>query len=91
LIYTLQLTNKGLLKFMQAQYRQVFQVDLNKLQKISGNELAKFSKQKFSAGGINIGKNETENIIAATECHPYYFQMLCNILWETCQEHGRIT
>ncbi len=61
------------------------------LQKISGNELAKFSKQKFSAGGINIGKNETENIIAATECHPYYFQMLCNILWETCQEHGRIT
>ena len=61
------------------------------LQKISGNELDKFSKQKFSAGGISIGKNEIKNIIIATECHPYYFQMLCNILWETCQEDGRIT
>ena len=61
------------------------------LQKISGNELGKFSKQKFSAGGISIGENEMKSIIVATECHPYYFQMLCNILWETCQEHGPIT
>ena len=61
------------------------------LQKINRNELGKFSKQKFAAGGINIGENEIASIVGATECHPYYFQMLCNILWETCQEHGLIT
>ena len=61
------------------------------LQKINRNEFGKFSKQKFAAGGISIGENETASIVAATECHPYYFQMLCNILWEICQEHGLIT
>ena len=60
------------------------------LQKIDPTELRKFAEDRFSSGGISAGKGEMEEVLNTTECHPYYFQMLCNVLWEICQDSGVI-
>ena len=57
------------------------------LQKIDPEELRKFAGKKFSAGGIKVVKRESDEMLDASECHPYYFQMLCHVLWEICQDN----
>ena len=52
------------------------------LGKIDSNELGNFATKKFEKAGINITQHELKEIIEVTECHPYYFQMLCHVLWE---------
>jgi hypothetical protein len=52
------------------------------LEKIDSNELRNFAAKKFETTGINITEHELIEIIEVTECHPYYFQMLCHVLWE---------
>jgi len=52
------------------------------LGKIDSIELVKFATKKFETTGIIITDDELADIIAVTECHPYYFQMLCHVLWE---------
>ncbi len=52
------------------------------LGKIDSNELGNFAAKKFKTAGINITEHELKEIIEVTECHPYYFQMLCHVLWE---------
>lgn len=54
------------------------------LGKIDPEELSTFAEKKFSDQKIAIGKNELNILLDATECHPYYFQMLCHVLWELC-------
>ena len=52
------------------------------LGKIDSIELGNFAKNKFETTGIDISEHELKEIIKITECHPYYFQMLCHVLWE---------
>jgi AAA+ ATPase superfamily predicted ATPase len=52
------------------------------LQKIDSDELAKFAVDKFKSGGIKLGSSQINKIMKVTESHPYYFQMLCYVLWE---------
>ena len=61
------------------------------LGKIDHEELGLFAKKKFSDQDIVIGYNELKSILNNTECHPYYFQMLCNVLWELCMDSRVIT
>jgi len=60
------------------------------LQKIIPEELSKFAEKKFSAGGIKVAEKEMDDILNASECHPYYFQMLCHVLWEICRDRKTI-
>ena len=52
------------------------------LGKIASIELVTFAAKKFETSGIKITEDELKEIIEVTECHPYYFQMLCYVLWE---------
>ena len=52
------------------------------LGKIDHEELSLFAKRKFSDQGIVIDDNDLNSILNNTECRPYYFQMLCNVLWD---------
>ncbi|MFV9691138.1 MAG: AAA family ATPase [Desulfobacteria bacterium] len=61
------------------------------LGKIDQKELSLFAKKKFLNQDIVIGYNELNSILNNTECHPYYFQMLCNVLWELCMDSRMIT
>ena len=61
------------------------------LDKIDPKALSLFAKKKFSDQNIVIGRNELNSILNNTERHPYYFQMLCHVLWELCMESGKIT
>ena len=61
------------------------------LGKIDHEELSLFAKKKFSGQNIVIGNNELNRVLDSTECHPYYFQMLCNVLWELCMDNMVIT
>ena len=61
------------------------------LGRIDREELSLFAKRKFSEQDIVVGNNELNSILNNTECHPYYFQMLCNVLWETCRDSRVIT
>jgi len=61
------------------------------LDKIDPKELSLFAKRKFSDQAIDIGHNELNSILNNTECHPYYFQMLCHVLLELCMESRMIT
>ncbi|MFH1993979.1 MAG: ATP-binding protein [Pseudomonadota bacterium] len=61
------------------------------LDKIDQEELSLFAKKKFSDQDIVIGYNELNSILNNTECHPYYFQMLCHVLWELCMDSRMIT
>lgn len=61
------------------------------LDKIDPKELSLFAKKKFSDQAIDIDHNELNSILNNTECHPYYFQMLCHVLLELCMDSRVIT
>jgi len=61
------------------------------LYKIKPEELGTFSKEKYLSGGIEVAENEMNEILNVSECHPYYFQMLCHVLWEICRDIRVIT
>ncbi len=61
------------------------------LDKINPKELSLFAKRKFTNQGIDIGHDELDSILDDTERHPYYFQMLCHVLWELSMESRKIT
>ena len=61
------------------------------LDKIDPKKLSLFAKKKFSDQAIDIGHNELNSILNNTECHPYYFQMLCHVLLELCMDSRMIT
>jgi hypothetical protein len=61
------------------------------LKKIEARALAGFARKRFKAGAIQLKKAERDEIINVSECHPYYFQMLCHILWEVCLDGKTVT
>ncbi|OGC06079.1 hypothetical protein A2230_02615 [candidate division WOR-1 bacterium RIFOXYA2_FULL_36_21] len=56
------------------------------LLKISSQDFASFIKENFFKTGIKIKEEEIEKILSITECHPYYTQLFCHILWDNCHE-----
>lgn len=58
------------------------------LNKISPQDFSSFIKDNFLKTGIKIKEEETEKILSLTECHPYYTQLFCHILWDNCHEQG---
>jgi hypothetical protein len=61
------------------------------LGKIPVEEFATFILQKFHDGGFVIGEAAVLKILTQTEAHPYYTQLLCNVLWDRCHDTKQIT
>ena len=61
------------------------------LKRISEDELRPFILKKFREGKFKIAAPEADQIIALTECHPYYAQFLCHVLWDNCTDKQEIT
>lgn len=61
------------------------------LEKIGFQEFLTFIEEKFIEGGIKIDHSIIEEILEVSECHPYYTQMLCSVLWDRNLEEGVIT
>jgi hypothetical protein len=60
------------------------------LGKIDPVELIRFATGKFESAGIKISRRDLKEVIEITECHPYYFQMLCHVLWEISLENKAV-
>jgi Cdc6-like AAA superfamily ATPase len=56
------------------------------LQTIEKTEFSRFIKQKFKKTGIQPGKGVPEAIVARAESHPFYTQMLANVVWQLASE-----
>jgi len=52
------------------------------LGKIRKEELVVFISEKFQNEGRKIDKETASGIIEVCECHPYYVQYLCYVIWE---------
>jgi len=44
-----------------------------------------FIKKRFKMKGISLDNSIIEDIISLTDGHPYYTQMFCDILWDSCE------
>lgn len=54
------------------------------LSRLSEDEFSQFIKERFKADGINASKEVISQILALTQCHPYYTQQLCHEIWNQC-------
>lgn len=54
------------------------------LSRLSEDEFSQFIKERFKADGINTSKEVISQILALTQCHPYYTQQLCHEIWNQC-------
>jgi hypothetical protein len=60
------------------------------LQKISSTEIRKTVKERFEKVEVHFEDRAIEKIVEVAECHPYYTQYLCHILYDV-MENRRIT
>lgn len=60
------------------------------LERISSAEILKTVKDRFERAEAHIEDRALEKVIEAAECHPYYTQYLCHILYDV-MENRRIT
>lgn len=60
------------------------------LDKISSAEILKTVKERFERAKTHIKEQALEKILEAAECHPYYTQYLCHILYDI-MENRRIS
>ena len=44
-----------------------------------------FIKERFLLKGISLKNSVIEDIFELTEGHPYYTQVICDILWDSCE------
>ena len=44
-----------------------------------------FIKERFMRKGIALRNSAIEDICSLTEGHPFYTQMICDILWDSCE------
>jgi hypothetical protein len=51
------------------------------LKRIAAEELASFILEKFQQGRFKISSRNAARIVELAECHPYYVQLLCHVLW----------
>ena len=61
------------------------------LGKIKEEELIKFIKNKFRSIKTHIPDELVHKITVISECHPYYTQYLCHILWELARDEKRLS
>ena len=61
------------------------------LGKISKDDFAAFMREKFSVGRINLSTEIIAQILNISECHPFYTQMLCSVIWDRCSGKKSIT
>jgi len=52
---------------------------------ISGKHWIPFIKERFDKKAIPMTESIILDILAVTEGHPYYTQMICDILWDSCE------
>lgn len=60
------------------------------LSKIDESALSHFIKNRFESTGKNIDDAFIARIISICECHPYYIQYFCNIVWEKARDKKRV-
>lgn len=60
------------------------------LNKISPDAFTSFIQNKLAQGKIKISHQEIKSLLNITECHPYYTQMLCSVLWDRNSQKGII-
>ena len=58
------------------------------LGKIPPGDFAAFIRRRFESTGFRVEEGAPERILAATENHPYYTQLLCHVLWELLRDKG---
>jgi AAA+ ATPase superfamily predicted ATPase len=56
------------------------------LKTIEKSLFSRFIKQKFIKSGIRLEIGVPDDIVQATESHPYYTQMLAHMVWELTRE-----
>lgn len=60
------------------------------ISKIAANNLEDFICDKFKKAGYNVKKSIIQQIVNFAECHPYYTQMLCYIIFENTYSEKKI-
>ena len=56
------------------------------LEKIDFGHLQRFIKKRFNEAEVEIDEKAVELIVETTECHPYYTQYLCHVLYDIMEE-----
>jgi len=57
------------------------------LGKIENEKFSIFIKNNFKSNGMKIDNETIGEILGKTQGHPYYTQLLCNVLWDYCVEN----
>ena len=60
------------------------------LYKIKPEDFSPFIARKFEENKIHIAASLISEILKITECHPYYAQLFCSVLWDRCIENGKV-
>ncbi|MBU1148445.1 MAG: hypothetical protein KKD11_08870 [Candidatus Omnitrophica bacterium] len=60
------------------------------LNKIDEDELSEFIQNKFKATKKCIPETLVKEIVTICECHPYYVQYLCHIMWEKAMDEEEV-
>lgn len=55
------------------------------LERISSAEIRKTVKERFQRAGVRIEDQALGQILVTAECHPYYTQYLCHILYDVME------
>ena len=61
------------------------------LGKISRDDFAVFIREKFSVSRINLSTEIIAQLLNISECHPFYTQMLCSVIWDRYSGKRSIT
>lgn len=61
------------------------------LGKIGSHDFSAFIKKEFAKGKTRIDQKMIDEILRISECHPYYTQMLCSVLWDRSLDAGAVT
>jgi AAA+ ATPase superfamily predicted ATPase len=56
------------------------------LEKINLGQLQPFINKKFNEAEVEIDEKALDLIVETTECHPYYTQYLCHVLYDIMEE-----
>jgi AAA+ ATPase superfamily predicted ATPase len=56
------------------------------LEKINPGQLQRFIKKRFNEAEVEIDEKALDLIVDTTECHPYYTQYLCHVLYDIMEE-----
>jgi AAA+ ATPase superfamily predicted ATPase len=56
------------------------------LEKIDLDHLQEFIKKRYNGAGVDIDQKTLKLIMETTECHPYYTQYLCHVLYDIMEK-----